>query len=117
MYDVLSDAEIERQDIELLPARTVLSLTCYAGCGSTSSTTSSSGTSSTPSAASTTATPTAASTTAAPSTGGPTFNANTIVVFFATNVYNTLTGGTGGASAANGTGAAGTSGAVTTPAR
>ena len=107
MYDALSDVEIERQDVELLPARTVLSLFCHASCSNTS-TTSTSGTSSTPSAASTTATPTAASTTGATSSG-PTVTANNIFVFLATNQYNTVTGGAAGTSGASGTGAAGTS--------
>jgi hypothetical protein len=107
MYDVLSDVEIERQDVELLPARTVLSLFCHASCSNTS-TTSTSGTSSTPSAASTTATPTAASTTGATSSG-PTVTANNIFVFLATNQYNTVTGGAAGTSGASGTGAAGIS--------
>jgi len=106
MYDVLSDVEIEQQDVELLPARTVLSLFCHASCSNTS--TSTSGTSSTPSSASTTATPTAASTTGAASSG-PTVTANNIFVFLATNQYNTVTGGAAGTSGASGTGAAGTS--------
>jgi hypothetical protein len=119
MYDALSDVEIERQDVELLPARTVLSLVCHAGCGN-SSTTSTSGTSSTPSAASTAVTPSAtptaaATTTAAPSTG-PTFTANNIFLFLATNQYNTVTGGAPGTTAASGTGAAGTTGAAATSA-
>jgi hypothetical protein len=104
MYDALSDVEIERQDVELLPARTVLSFFCHASCSNTST----SGTSSTPSAASTTATPTAASTTGATSSG-PTVTANNIFVFLATNQYNTVTGGAAGTSGASGTGAAGTS--------
>ena|SRR5437763_1700954 len=108
MYDVLSDVEIGRQDVELLPARTVLSLFCHASCSNTSSTTSTSGTSSIPSAASTTATPTAASTSGAASSG-PTVTANNIFVFLATNQYNTVTGGAAGTSGASGTGAAGTS--------
>ena len=116
MYNALSDAEIERQHVELLPARTVLSLVYQASSSNTSTTTSTSGTSSTPSATST-ATPTAASTTTAPSSGGPTFSANNIFIFLATNQYNTVTGGAGATSAATGTGAAGTSAApATTPA-
>jgi len=112
VYNALSDVEIERQHVELLPARTVLSLVFQAGSSST--TTSTSATSSTPSATGTTATPTAASTTAAPSSSGPTFSANNIFIFLATNQYNTVTGGAGATSAATGTGAAGTSAAPAT---
>ena len=114
MYNALSDVEIERQHVELLPARTVLSLVFQAGSSNTSTTTSTSATSSTPSATGTTATPTAAGTTAAPSSGGPTFSANNIFIFLATNQYNTVTGGAGATSAATGTGAAGTSAAPAT---
>jgi hypothetical protein len=118
MSNALSDVEIQRQDVELLPARTVLSLVCHASCGNTTST---SPTGTSPSTASTTATPTAASTTGtpssgAPSSGGPTFTANNIFVFLATTQYNTVTGGAGGASGASGTGAAGTSAAGMTSA-
>jgi hypothetical protein len=119
MYDALSDVEIARQEVELLPARTVLSLACHPGCGN-SSTTSTSGTSSTPSASSTAATPSAtptapATTTAAP-TSGPTFTANNIFLFLATNQYNTVSGGAAGTTAASGTGGAGATGAAATSA-
>jgi len=111
MSDTLSDVEIERQDVELLPARTVLSLACHASSSTTSSSTTSTSPTA-PSATSTTATPTptAASTTGAPSSGGHTFTANNIFVFLATTQYNTVTGAAGGAS---GTGAAGASAATT----
>lgn len=113
MHDALSDVEIERQEVELLPARTVLSLVCHASCGN-SSTTSTSGTSTASTSATPSATPTAAASTTATPSSGPTFTANNIFLFLATNQYNTVTGGAAGTTAASGTGAAGTTGAATT---
>ena len=107
--------EIQQQDVELLPAGTVLSLACNVSCSKTS-TTNTSGTSSTSSAAGTSATPPIAASTAAAPSSGPTFTANNLFLFLATNQCNTITGGAAGTTTASGTGAAGTTGAVTTSA-
>ena len=109
MSDALSLMEVERQYVELLPARTVLSFACCtAGSGATS-------TSAAPSADSTAATPTATPTGASgagvTASGTANLTAHTIFVFLANNQYNTLTAGSGGA---GGTGAATATGAATT---
>jgi hypothetical protein len=93
MSDALSLVEIEGQHVELLPARTVLSLFC--GTTGTTGTTWTAGTTGTAGGA---------------GSGTTTITENWI--FVAGNQYNTLTGGTGGAGSPGGTGGAATGGAV-----
>ncbi|HEX8933551.1 MAG TPA: hypothetical protein VF788_05045 [Pseudonocardiaceae bacterium] len=102
MPDALSFMEIKRQHVELLPARTVMSMIC---CTPSTGTTAASGTTGTGS--STTGTTAAAGTGGAGN--GTTITGNTIFVFFIDgNQYNTVTGGASGT-----TGAASTSGTAT----
>ncbi|MGB8994560.1 MAG: hypothetical protein WCC65_04545 [Pseudonocardiaceae bacterium] len=91
MSDTLSFVEIKEQYVELLPARTVLSLLC----GTTGTGTAGTGT---------------AGGTGGAGSGGTTITGNTIFVFVAGNQYNTLTGGAAGTGgvAGGGTAAGGT---------
>ncbi len=105
MSDALSFMEIKRQYVELLPARTVMSMIC---CTPNTGTTATSGTTGTGSST--------AATTGAASTGGAgngtTITGNMIFVFFIEgNQYNTLTGGASGTSGAASTGGTATGGA------
>jgi hypothetical protein len=114
MSDALSFTDIERQYVELLPARTVLSFVCCAnGTGTTSA--SGAGTGATSASGASTGTTTAMPTGATATSGTTTFSANTIFIFLANNQYNTLTGGASGTGGAGTTTAAatGTSGAAT----
>ena len=104
MPDALSFMEIKRQYVELLPARTVMSMICCTPNTGTTATSSTTGTSGT------------AGTTGAASTGGAgngtTITGNTIFVFFIEgNQYNTLTGGASGTTGAASTGGTATGGA------
>jgi hypothetical protein len=99
MPDALSFMEIKRQYVELLPARTVMSMICCTPNTGTTATSSST-----------------AGTTGAASTGGAgtgtTITGNTIFVFFIEgNQYNTLTGGASGTTGAASTGGTATGGA------
>jgi hypothetical protein len=91
MSDAVSFVEIKEQYVELLPARTVLSLLC----GTTGTGTTGTGTTGT----ATTGTATTGGTGGAGS-GTPTITGNTIFVFVAGNQYNTLTGAAGSTSGA-----------------
>lgn len=107
MSNTLSFMEITRQHVELLPARTVLSMIC---CTPSTGTTAASGTAGT----GTTATPTGASSTGGTGSATTSFTGNPIYVFFIEgNQYNTFTdaaGSTGGAGATS-TGGTATGGA------
>ena len=109
MSHALSFVEIKEQYVELLPARTVLSLLC----GTTGTGTADTGTAG---AASPAGTGTAGGTGGAGS-GTPTITGNTIFVFVAGNQYNTLTGGAADTDSAVGTGGAATGGATAGGAR
>jgi hypothetical protein len=103
MSDALRFVEIKEQYVELLPARTVLSLLCgTTGTGTTGTGTTGTGT---------TGTGTTGGTGSAGS-GMPTSTGNTIFVFTAGNQYNTLTGGAADTGGAAGTGGAATGGAA-----
>jgi hypothetical protein len=95
MSDTLSFVELKEQYVELLPARTVLSLLC----GTTGTGTTGTGT-------------TGTGTTGSAGSGMPTITGNTIFVFVAGNQYNTLTGGAADTGGAAGTGGAATGGAT-----
>lgn len=100
MSNALSYMEITQQHVELLPARTVLSMIC---CTTNTGTTTASGTAST---GTTTATPTAASGTGSATTS---FTGNPIFIFFIQgNQYNTLTGAAGSTGGAPAPSTAGT---------
>jgi hypothetical protein len=108
MSNALSFVEIKEQYVELLPARTVLSLLC----GTTGSNTTGTGTTGTATTGtSTTGTGTTGGTGVAGS-GTPTITGNTIFVFVAGNQYNTLTGGAADTGGAASTGGAATGGAM-----
>ena len=98
MSDAVSFVEIKEQYVELLPARTVLSLLC----GTTGTNTTGTGT---------TGTATTGGTGGAGS-GTPTITGNTIFVFVAGNQYNTLTGGAPDTGGPASTGGAATGGAT-----
>ena len=98
MSDAVSFVEIKEQYVELLPARTVLSLLC----GTT-------GTNTTGTATTGTAT---TGGTGGPGSGTPTITGNTIFVFVAGNQYNTLTGGAPDTGGPASTGGAATGGAT-----
>jgi hypothetical protein len=108
MSHALSFVQIKEQYVELLPARTVLSLLC----GTTGTSTADTGTAGTGTAG----TGTAGGTGGAGS-GTPTITGNTIFVFVAGNQYNTLTGGAADTGGAVGTGGAATGGATAGGAR
>jgi hypothetical protein len=96
MSNALSFMEITRQHVELLPARTVLSMVC---CTPSTGTTAANGAAGT----TTTATPTATGTAGVGGTGTAPASAtgNPILIFFvAGNQYNTLTGAAGSTSGA-----------------
>ena len=98
MSNALSFMEIKRQYVELLPARTVMSMIC---CTPSTGTTAANGTTGTGSST--------AGTTGATGTGGAgngtTITGNTIFVFFIDgNQYNTVTGGASGTTGATSTG-------------
>ena len=98
MSDAVSFVEIKEQYVELLPARTVLSLLCgTTGTGTTGT--------------ATTGTATTGGTGGAGS-GTPTITGNTIFVFVAGNQYNTLTGGAPDTGGPASTGGAATGGAT-----
>jgi hypothetical protein len=103
MSDAVSFVEIKEQYVELLPARTVLSLLC----GTTGTNTTGTGTTGT----ATTGTATTGGTGGAGS-GTPTITGNTIFVFVAGNQYNTLTGGAPDTGGPASTGGAATGGAT-----
>jgi hypothetical protein len=103
MSDAVSFVEIKEQYVELLPARTVLSLLC----GTTGTGTTGTGTTGT----ATTGTATTGGTGGAGS-GTPTITGNTIFVFVAGNQYNTLTGGAPDTGGPASTGGAATGGAT-----
>ncbi len=103
MSNALSFVEIKEQYVELLPARTVLSLLC----GTTGTDTTGTATTGT----ATTGTGTTGGTGGAGS-GMPTITGNTIFVFVAGNQYNMLTGGAADTGGAASTGGAATGGAT-----
>jgi hypothetical protein len=103
MSDAVSFVEIKEQYVELLPARTVLSLLC----GTTGTGTTGTGTTGT----ATTGTATTGGTGGAGS-GTPTITGNTIFVFVAGTQYNTLTGGAPDTGGPASTGGAATGGAT-----
>jgi hypothetical protein len=97
MSNAVSFMDITRQHVELLPARTVLSMVC---CTPSTGTTAANGTAGT---TTTTATPTATGTSSAGGTGSAPVSAtgNPILIFFvAGNQYNTLTSAAGSTGAA-----------------
>ncbi len=105
MSHALSFVEIKEQYVELLPARTVLSLLC----GTTGTSSADTGTTGTGTAGTGTAGGSAGA-----GSGTPTITGNTIFVFVAGNQYNTLTGGAANPGGAADTGSAvGTGGAAT----
>lgn len=104
MSNALSFREITRQHVELLPARTVLSMVC---CTPSTGTTAANGTAGT----TTTATPTPTGTAGVGGTGSAPASAtgNPILIFFvAGNQYNTLTGAAGSTGGAPAPSTAGT---------
>ena len=102
MSAALSFMEIKRQYVELLPARTVMSMICCTPNTGTTATSGATGTGSSTAG-------TMGATSAAGAGSGTTITGNTIFVFFIEgNQYNTLTGGASGT-----TGAASTTGAAT----
>lgn len=104
MSNALSFMEITRQHVELLPARTVLSMVC---CTPSTGTTAANGTAGT----TTTATPTPTGTAGVGGTGSAPASAtgNPILIFFvAGNQYNTLTGAAGSTGGAPAPSTAGT---------
>jgi hypothetical protein len=103
MSDAVSFVEIKEQYVELLPARTVLSLLC----GTTGTNTTGTGTTGT----ATTGTATTGGT-GGTGSGTPTITGNTIFVFVAGNQYNTLTGGAPDTGGPASTGGAATGGAT-----
>ncbi len=97
MSDALSFVEIKEQYVELLPARTVLSLLCgTTGTGTAGTGTTGTGTTGTGTAGTGTAGTGTAGGTGGAGSGGTTITGNTIFVFVAGNQYNTLTGGAAG---------------------
>jgi hypothetical protein len=113
MSYALSFVEIKEQYVELLPARTVLSLLC----GTTGTSTADTGTAGTGTAGTGTAGTGTAGGTGGAGSGTPTITGNTIFVFVAGNQYNTLTGGAADTGGAVGTGGAATGGATAGGAR
>jgi hypothetical protein len=107
MCDALSFVEIDRQYVELLPARTVLSMVCFAPNDGATPTSGTAGTGDSTAGAATASGPAGAG------SSTPTITGNAIFVYVAGNQYNTLTGGAGGPAGTGTSGVASTGGTAT----